>query len=301
MRARRGRWGAVLVAAAAGAAGLAPVLLVTAQPAWAFVERVYVDGRAYSPKTIEIEVGDGVIWRNRTDEAHSVTFDSLKWDDDLGNRGAQAERRFNNAGTFTYHCKFHDGMKGTVVVSDPNAPTTTTTAQPSTTTTAKPTTTTTTAPPPTTTTAPPTTTTTSPPRPPAEVPGPPVPTTAAAPPPTLTTSSTTTAPPTTTTTTAAPTTTSAPPAPPAEEQVAAPGTSATAPPTTETTGGGSGDAGDDEKAAVGRSAGSDGELDFGAAVLIALLVAVGLFGAWTLIRVRPGRICNGPAGSQADK
>ena len=275
----------MLVAAAAGMAGLAPVLLATAQPAWAFVERVTIDGRSYSPKLTEIEIGDGVIWRNQTDEPHSVTFDSLKWDDDLGNRGAQAERRFNNAGTFTYRCKFHDGMKGTVVVEDPNAPTTTTTARPTTTTTAQPATTTTTAPPPS-TTAPPTTTTTAPPRPPAEVPGPPVPATAAAPPPTLAKSTTTTLPPTTTTT-AAPTTTSAPPAPPAEEQVAAPSTSPPAPPTTETT---AGDTGDDDQTAAGRSTGSDGELDFGAAVLIALLVAVGLFGAWTLIRVRPGRI-----------
>ena len=276
----------MLAAAAAGVAGLAPVLLATAQPAWAFVENVHIDGRAYSPKVTEIEMGDGVIWRNQTDEEHSVTFDSLNWDEDLGRRGAQAERRFNNAGTFTYHCKFHDGMKGTVVVKDPSAPTTTTTAPPSTTTTARPTTTTTTAPPPTTTTAPPTTTTTAPARPPAEVPAPPAPSTAAAPPPTLATSSTTTLPPTTTTT-VGPTTTSAPPAPPAEDQVAAPSTSATAPPTTETT---AGESGDDQKAAVGRPAGSDGELDFGAAVLISLLVAVGLFGAWTLIRVRPGRI-----------
>src|SRR5687767_5197942 len=187
------------MAASAGMAGLAPVLLMTAQPAWAFVERVSIDGRAYSPKLTEIEIGDGVIWRNQTDEAHSVTFDSLKWDDDLGNRGAQAERRFNNAGTFTYHCKFHDGMKGTVVVEDPNAPSTTTTARPSTTTTAPPTTTTTTAPAPTTTAPPTTTTTAAPSRPPAEVPASPVPNTAAAPPPTLATSSTMTRPPTTTT------------------------------------------------------------------------------------------------------
>ncbi|MGH9011370.1 MAG: plastocyanin/azurin family copper-binding protein, partial [Acidimicrobiia bacterium] len=163
MRARRGRWGAGLVAAAAGMTGLGPVLLATAQPAWAFVERVYIDGQAYSPKLTEIHMGDKVIWRNRTDQAHSVTFDSLKWDDTLGNKGAETERRFNDAGTYTYHCKFHDGMKGTVVVKDPNAPTTTTTTAPPptpTTTTPTPPTTTTTAPPTTTTTAPPTTTTT---------------------------------------------------------------------------------------------------------------------------------------------
>ena len=288
MRARRGRWGALLVAAAAGMAGLGPVLLATAQPAWAFVARVYIDGQAYTPKLTEIDIGDKIIWRNRTDQEHSVTFDSLDWDDELGARGREVERRFNEAGEYTYRCKFHDGMTGTVVVTDPNAPTTTTSTAPpatTTTTTTRPTTTTTA--PTTTTTEPPTTTTTVPPRPPAEVPAPPVPTTAAAPapPPTLATSSTTTVPPTTTTT-AAPTTTSAPPAPPAGEQIASPSPAASEPPTTETTAGDTGD----QKTAVGRPGGSDGDLDFGAVVLISLLVAVGLFGAWTLIRIRPGRI-----------
>jgi plastocyanin len=274
----------VLLAAAGGMAGLSPALLATARPAWAFVGTVDIVGRSFSPKVTEIEIGDKVLWRNRSDEKHTVTADSGAFDYTFGTKGAQEERRFENAGTYTYHCKFHDGMTGTVVVQDPNAPsTTTTTAPPPTTTTARPTTTTTTAPPPTTTTAPPTTTTTGPSRPPAEVSPPPVPSTAAAPPPTLATSSTTTAPPVTTTTAAPTTTTTAPPAP---AQEAAPSTSPSAPPTTEATRG----TGDDLKSAAGRPGRSDDGLDIGAITLISLLVAVGLFGAWTLIRVRPGRI-----------
>jgi hypothetical protein len=253
------------------------------------VSNVYIDSRAYSPKLTEIEIDDKVLWRNRSDEAHSVTSDpgsAEKFDYELGTKGAQEELRFRKAGKYTYHCKFHDGMTGTVVVKDPNAPPPpTTTTAPSTTTTARPTTTTT-APPPTTTTALPTTTTTVPPRPPAEVPAPPVPNTAAAPPPTLATSSTTTAPPVTTTTAAPATTTSEPPAP-AGEQGTAPSTSASAPPTTEATSGGTGD---DLKTAAGRPGRSDDGLDIGAVALVSLLVAVGLFGTWTLIRVRPGRI-----------
>ena len=291
MRARRGRWAAGLLAAAAGMAGLAPAILATAQPAWAFVGTVDIVDRAFSPKVIEIEIGDKVLWRNRSDQKHSVTADSGEFDYVFGTRGAQEERRFQKADTYTYYCKFHDGMTGTVVVRDPNAPppTTTTTAPPPTTTTTRPATTTTA--PYTTTTAPSTTTTTAPPRPPAQVTPPPVPSTAAAPPPTTAASSTTTSAPSTTTTTAAPPTTetsapAAPPVPPGDE-VTAPGTSASAPPATETT---SGNTGDDLKAAAGRPGGSGGNLDAGAAVLIALLVAVGLFGAWTLIRVRPGRI-----------
>ena len=259
---------------------MGPALLATAQPAWAFVGTVDIVGRAYSPRVTEIEIGDKVLWRNRSDEKHTVTDDSGDFEYTFGAKGAQEERRFQNAGTYTYHCEFHDGMTGTVVVKDPNAPppTTTTTAPKPTTTTAPPTTTTTE--PPTTTTAPPTTATTVPPRPPAEVS--PAPTTAAAPPPTLATSSTTTAPTATTTTTAPPTTTSVPPV---TGEVAPPSTSAPAPPTTEATAPKSGD-----EAAFGRPGRSDDRLDLGAVALISLLVAVGLFGAWTLIRVRPGRI-----------
>jgi plastocyanin len=271
----------VLLAGAAGLAGLAPVLLATAGPAWAFVETVDIVGRSYSPKVSEIEIGDKVLWRNRSDEKHTVTSDSGDFDYTFGAKGAQEERRFQTAGTYTYHCEFHDGMTGTVVVKDPNAPpspTTNTTAPKPTTTTAPPTTTTA----PSTTTTAPSTTTSAPPRPPAEVTPPPAPTTAAAPPPTLATSSTTTAPTVTTTTTAPPTTTSAP-APPTTEQAAAPTTSAPAPPATEATR-------RDTESAAARPGGSGDGLDLGSAALISLLVAVGLFGAWTLIRVRPGRI-----------
>lgn len=284
MGARRGRWAAGLLAAAGGMAGLVPALLATAEPTWAFVGTVDIVDRAFSPKVTEIEIGDKVLWRNRSDQKHSVTSDSGEFDYVFGTKGATEERRFQQADTFTYHCRFHDGMTGTIVVKDPNAPppTTTTTAPPSTTTTARPTTTTTTAPPSTTTTAPAPTTTTSPSRPPAEVPPPPVPSTAAAPPATLATSSTTAPPPTTTTAAPATTTTALPES--GGDQVASPTTSASAPPTTEST------TGDDLKSAAGRPVSSDGELDPGAVALIVLLVAVGLFGAWTLIRVRPGRI-----------
>jgi plastocyanin len=282
----------VLLTAAGGVAGFGPLLLA-AQPAWAFMSPVKIDGRAFysndgaTPAFTRINVGDKVFWKNGTDEAHSVTFDdpgSFKFDETLGRQGATAEARFDNQGTYTYHCKFHKGMTGTVEVNDPNAPrSTTTTAPPSTTTTARPTTTT--APPTTTTTEAPTTTT-APPRPPAEVPAPPVPNSAAA--------STTTAPPTTTTTAPPTTTTSAPAttvtsaAPSITEPASSSSTSATASPTTD--GSKPGGTGDEVETAAGRPASPDGGLDAGAMFLIGLLVAVGLFGTWTLFRVRPGRI-----------
>jgi plastocyanin len=286
LRARRGRWATLLLAAVGGTVGLGPVLLATTQPAWAFAHTVEISDNAYSPKVQEIDKGDKVMWRMPgTKGPHSVTADDGAFDYKFGAKGAQEELRFNTSGKYSYHCTYQDGMTGTIVVNDPDAPSTTTTTAPPPPTTAPPTTspppTTTTTQPTTTTTAEPTTTTTAGPRPPAEVPPPPVPNSAAATPP----APTTTAPPTTTTTVAPATTTSVPSAP-AGEQVAGPSTSPSAPPATEATRG----TGDDLKTAAGRSGRSDDGLDFTAIGLVSLLVAVGLFGAWTLIRVRPGRI-----------
>jgi plastocyanin len=288
-RGRRRGWAARLLAATGVVAGLAPVLLVTAPPAWAFTAPVDItnlsSGKfAFDPKVTDINVDDKVLWRNKTNEKHTVTSDTGDFDVTLGAGGTE-ERRFQKAGTYAYHCKIHDGMTGTVVVQDPNAPPTTTTTAPPTTTTAPPTTTTT-APPTTTTTEPPTTTTTAS-RPPAGMPAPPVPASAGAQAPTTASSATTTSVPSTTTTTTAPPTTasSAPPVLAGEQPPPGP------PPESSTTTGASkpGDTGDQIPTAVGPTSGDDGKLDVTAVALVSLLVAVGVFGAWTLIRVRPGR------------
>ena len=159
----------MLLAAAGGMAGLVPALIATARPAWAFAYNIEISDNAYSPKVQQINKGDKVVWRMpATKGPHSATSDDGDFDYKFGSKGAVEELRFTAPGKYSYHCTYHDGMTGTIVVNDPDAPTTTTTAPPTTTTTARPTTTTTTAPPATTTTAQPTTTT-GPPRPPAEV------------------------------------------------------------------------------------------------------------------------------------
>jgi plastocyanin len=288
VRARRRGWAAVLLAGVTGVAGLGPVLLVTAEPAWAFMAPVKIIERGdndfeFNPRTTQIEVGDGVTWVNGTDRKHTVTSDpgkdSFDSDEISANDGQGAdphyERRFNSPGTYVYRCKIHPKMTGVVEVRDPAA-TTTTTAP--TTTTSAPTTTTTA--PTTTTTEPPTTTSTAL-RPPAAAESPPVPATAAAPPPTLASSSTTTVP-SSTSTTVPPTTATTGTPPPTQEQAAPPTTPSSQDPTTSSTG-------DEISTAIG-PAGRDGGADPATVTLVSALVAVGLFGAWTLIRVRPGRV-----------
>ena len=287
MGGRRRGWAAVLLAGATGVTGVGSVLWFTALPAAAFTSPVEIVARAFDPQVTRIETGDKVLWRNRTDEKHSVTSDTgaMPFDYTLGARGATEERRFEAAGTYTYHCRFHPQMTGRVEVVDPSAPTTTSSTAPAATTSTAPPTTTTTLPPPTittATTAPPTTTTTAG-RQPAAVPLPPVPSSAAAPPSTTATSatavpsSTTTTVPPTTATSSAPPPVAAAPAPPAESPQ-----STEAPPVPDT--------GDDIPSAAGRPTAAGGGLDPATVALISILVAVGLFAAWTLVRVRPGRI-----------
>ena len=289
-----------MLLAGAGAAvvvGLGPLLWVTAGPAWAFTAPVKIDERAgdsdtfdFAPTAVIIDVDDKVLWTNKSQTRHTVTSSAGNGHFDSGQipPGGQWERRFTMAGTYTYQCEIHPDMVGRIEVGAPA--TTTSTAPPPTTTTVPPPPPPTTAPPtPTTTEAP--TTTTSAPRPAAGAPAqpsPPVPSSAPAPPPTLATSSTTTGPPTTTTTAAPPTTvTSAPTAAPGDGEAAPPGPTPETPPSTdpapppEERG---------DEAAAGARPGSGGDVDAATVAMVSALVAVGMFAAWTLIRVRPGRI-----------
>src|SRR4051812_49940243 len=155
------------------------MLWFTAQPAAAFAQKVNVVNFAYAPSSTPIKPGDKIIWVNNSNTKHTVTSDGGGTDFDYTIApGREEELRFDQAGTYTYHCKFHSQMTGKIEVGDtppppPPPPPTTTTVPPTTTTTALPATT---------TTAP--TTTTTPPRPAAgelPPPVPPVPNSAAAP------------------------------------------------------------------------------------------------------------------------
>jgi plastocyanin len=294
VRGRRGGRATLLLAGAAAAvvAGLGPLLWVTAGPAWAFTAPVKIDERAgdsdrfeFAPTVVIVDVDDKVLWTNKSQTRHTVTSSAGNGRFDSGQipPGGQWERRFTVAGTYDYQCEIHPDMVGRIEVGKPA--TTTSTAPPTTVTSAPPAT----APPTTTTTEAPTTTTSAP-RPAAGAPAqpsPPVPSSAPAPPPTLATSSTTTGPPTTTTTAAPPTTvTSAPPAVPDDGEAAPPAPAPETPPSTDP-------APPDERgdeAAAGARRGSGDDVDVATVAMVSALVAVGLFAAWTLIRVRPGRI-----------
>jgi plastocyanin len=89
---------------------------------------IAVEGYKYSPADITVGVGDSVIWyfSGVVDRNHSVTSDpgqADSFDSDPGVASPPTKRRFSYyarsfpaQGKFTYYCKNHSGMRGTIKV-----------------------------------------------------------------------------------------------------------------------------------------------------------------------------------------
>lgn len=73
----------------------------------------------YDPREIRVAAGTTVTFINTGMIFHTVTSDSAKRLFDLSaNPGEIVTHRFDQAGTFPYHCGVHPDMKGVVHVCD---------------------------------------------------------------------------------------------------------------------------------------------------------------------------------------
>ena len=78
---------------------------------------VWMQNSAFTPTTITVSVNTTVTWINKDNMNHTVTSNTsgLFSSGTIGN-GSSFTHQFTTAGTFNYHCNFHSGMNGTVVV-----------------------------------------------------------------------------------------------------------------------------------------------------------------------------------------
>jgi len=67
----------------------------------------------FSPATTTINHGQSVCWQNSSSVTHTVTDDGGAFDVNLP-VGQIYVHTYPTAGTYTYHCKIHPGMTGTV-------------------------------------------------------------------------------------------------------------------------------------------------------------------------------------------
>ncbi|MBI2851665.1 MAG: cupredoxin domain-containing protein [Chloroflexi bacterium] len=70
---------------------------------------------AYSPREVNIRVGDRIRWANIDVEAHTVT--TMIWDSGAIEPGKSYSRLFDAAGSFEIKCQFHPDMVGRVAVT----------------------------------------------------------------------------------------------------------------------------------------------------------------------------------------
>jgi plastocyanin len=93
------------------------LLLLGASPALGAGEKVKVDNFDFRPKTVRIDKGDKVKWK-QVKGRHTVTDKGGRFDHVFSSGKDSFSHKYNREGTFKYICRFHkqQGQKGKVVV-----------------------------------------------------------------------------------------------------------------------------------------------------------------------------------------
>lgn len=77
---------------------------------------VTIQNMSFSPALITVKVGDKITWTNQDSVGHSATADDNSFDTGILSQGQSGSVTFDKAGTYTYHCKVHSSMTGTIIV-----------------------------------------------------------------------------------------------------------------------------------------------------------------------------------------
>ncbi|SMX31602.1 cupredoxin domain-containing protein [Octadecabacter ascidiaceicola] len=79
---------------------------------------VTIKSMAFTPENLTISAGDTVTWVNEDRPRHSAWEDSGDaFDTGLLAQGDSASVTFNSAGSFSYRCRPHGNMRGSITVS----------------------------------------------------------------------------------------------------------------------------------------------------------------------------------------
>ena len=70
----------------------------------------------FTPGTITVHAGDTITWTNDGPSSHTATARDGSFDTGTLRKGASGSHTFTQAGSFSYLCKIHPFMHGTIVV-----------------------------------------------------------------------------------------------------------------------------------------------------------------------------------------
>jgi plastocyanin len=93
----------------------AALVLFPGIPGAAKLHRVLMEGVKFAPETLEVAAGDTVVWVNRDAVPHTVSAGKSV---ESGTIGVDAEWKLavRQKGRLDYICRFHPGMRGTLIV-----------------------------------------------------------------------------------------------------------------------------------------------------------------------------------------
>lgn len=98
-------------APAGGAAGV-EVVQVTSGDATVEINEFF-----FKPNAVTVQAGQTVVWKHIGNAQHTSTGDKKEWDSKPLKKGDTFAVKFNNAGTFAFHCEIHPSvMKATLTV-----------------------------------------------------------------------------------------------------------------------------------------------------------------------------------------
>ncbi len=80
--------------------------------------KVRIEGFAYHPDPVRVQTGGKVIWQNMDSAPHTATADDGSFDTGTLEEGKIMSETFKEPGVYTYHCRIHPTMHGTVEVVD---------------------------------------------------------------------------------------------------------------------------------------------------------------------------------------
>jgi plastocyanin len=78
--------------------------------------KVTIQNLAYSPAKVSIKKGEKVTWTNKDNQDHTVNESAGVFTSGNIKPGKSFSYTFSKAGTYSYRCKHHPRMKGTVEV-----------------------------------------------------------------------------------------------------------------------------------------------------------------------------------------
>jgi plastocyanin len=91
-------------------------IVVAAVPAYAADFTIVLDKMHFGPVPAVLHPGDTITWQNDDMFRHSATARDKSFDIDLPSKAA-VKMTVGAAGTVDFFCKFHPGMKGTLVIT----------------------------------------------------------------------------------------------------------------------------------------------------------------------------------------